>query len=101
MTDPNYDLTGTDKMRGEKNGSEVEITYVVYLVDSNGDEFYIAQDDQSVRVNTPDDQKPLMLKTVFQLNAQLGRLRKKYSPTCRLFGLEYGEFLERKGQLWE
>ncbi|GAB3900152.1 hypothetical protein [Spirosoma agri] len=99
MTQPNYDPTGTDKMREEKYGSELEITYVVYLVDSNGDEFFITQEDEQVRVNALTDQKPLVVKNLFQISAQLGRLRKKYSANCRLFALEYGEFLERKDQL--
>ena len=99
MTQPNYDPTGTDKMREVKNGSELEITYVVYLIDSIGDEFFITQEDEQVRVNVLTDQKPLVVKNLFQISAQLGRLRPKYASNCRLFALEYGEFLERKDQL--
>ena len=101
MTQPNYDPTGTDKLREVKNGSELEITYVVYLIDSIGEEFFITQEDEQVRVNALSDQRPLVVKNLFQISAQLGRLRQKYAYNCRLFALEYGEFLERKNQLSE
>lgn len=101
MTQPNYDPTGTDKMREVKYGSEMEITYVVYLVDSSGDEYFITQEDEQVRVNALTDQKPLVVKNLFQISAQLGRLRQTYASNCRLFALEYCEFLERKDQLSE
>jgi hypothetical protein len=77
----------------------MQITYVVYLIDSIGDEFFIAQEDEQVRVNALTDQKPLVVKNLFQISAQLGRLRQKYEFNCRLFAFEYGEFLERKDQL--
>ncbi|GAB4015048.1 hypothetical protein GCM10028808_39310 [Spirosoma migulaei] len=77
----------------------MQITYVVYLIDSIGDEFFITQKDEQVRVNALNDQKPLVVKNLFQISAQLSRLRQKYASNCRLFALEYGEFLERKDQL--
>ena len=76
----------------------MEIAYVVYLIDSIGEEFFITQEDEQVKVNTTDDQKPLIVKSLFQISAQLIRLRKKYTSNCRLFALEYSEFLERKDQ---
>jgi len=92
------DQTGTAKMRGEKPGGDIEITYVIYLIDSLGEEFFINQEDEAVRVNAHSDQNPLVVDNFFQLSTQLSRLRKKYSSTCQLFALEYGEFLERKEQ---
>lgn len=86
-------------MYEEKYGRAMELTYVVCLIDSIGDEFFITQEDEQVRVNALNDQKPLEVKTLFQISAQLIRLRKKYSSNCRLFALEYDEFLERKNQL--
>lgn len=85
-------------MREVNNGSEMEMTYVIYLIDSIGEEFFITQEDEPVRVNAHSDQNPLVVNSFFQLSAQLSRLRKKYSSSCQLFALEYGEFLKRKGQ---
>ncbi len=99
MTHQFYDQTGSAKKYGEEWESEMEITYVVYLIDGSGEEFFVAQEDELVRVNINNDQKPLVVKTIFQISAQLDRLRKKHSSDLRLFALEYGEFLERKGQL--
>ena len=99
MTHQYYDQKGIAKMREMEKGNGLEITYVVYLVDPVGDEFFINQGDQAVRVNTLSDQEPLVVKTMFQINAQLNRLREKYPPGYRLFALEYGEFVERKDQL--
>lgn len=99
MTQSNYDQIGTTKKRGEEQGSEIEITYVVYLIDGNGDEFFVSQDDKAIRVNAAGDQKPLVVKNLFQISAHLNRLRENYLPNCRLFALEFDEFLERKNHL--
>jgi|GEM_PF-5870917 len=96
MTQHYYDQSGTDKIRVERTGNVMEIRYVIYLIDSIGEEFYITQEDELVRVNVTNGQKPLVVKNLFQISAQLGRLRQKYPSSCRLFALEYDEFLERQ-----
>ncbi|QHW00325.1 hypothetical protein [Spirosoma endbachense] len=47
----------------------MQITYVVYLIDSIGDEFFITQEDEQIRVNVLTDQKPLVVKNLFQISA--------------------------------
>ncbi|GAB4019214.1 hypothetical protein GCM10028773_21400 [Spirosoma koreense] len=68
----------------------MQTVYVIYLIDSSGDEFYFAEDDELIRVNTAVEPKTLFVKSLVQISAHLSRLRKKHSPTCRLFALEYG-----------
>lgn len=99
MTRHHYDQTGTAKMRGEEQENEMEITYVIYLIDGMGEEFFITQEDELVRVNDPVNQKPLLVRTLSQLSAQLSRLRNKYPSNCCLFALERGEFDERYDQM--
>ena len=99
MIQPHDDLTGTAKMHGEEPGNELEITYVVYLIDDNGEEYFVNQENELIPVSTSVDQQLLILKNLFQISAQLTRLRKIYLSNCRLFALEYGEFLERKRQI--
>ncbi|MBD2703361.1 hypothetical protein IC229_22145 [Spirosoma sp. BT702] len=81
------------------NGSEMDITYVIYLIDDIGEEFFINQKDELVGVKMAFNQNPLIVKNLFQISAQLNRLRKKYVLRWQLFALEYDEFLERKDQL--
>lgn len=95
MTRHHYDQMGAARMRCEEQESEMEMTYVIYLIDGIGDEFFITQKDELVRVNAPVYHKPLLVKTLFQLSAQLSRFRNKYPSNYRIFGLERGEFDER------
>ena len=52
-------------MREVNDGGEMEMTYVIYLIDSIGEEFFITQEDEPVRVNAHSDQNPLVVNSFF------------------------------------
>lgn len=100
MTDQyleNLSLIKTPIQEGHR--MEVDFTYVIYLVDGVGGEYFISQDDEMVRADEENNPKPLWVNSLSQINGQLNRLRPKFPTNYLLFALERTEFELRVSQI--
>lgn len=77
---------------------DIEMAFVINLVDGTGREFYINTAREAVAFNDPLKGEPLVLKDYPLIEKHINSLKKKYPATCRLYGVERKEFDARRVQ---